>query len=38
MQMCPDCGMIYDESEYAHCPYCDNDDEIEEDEFERDQN
>ena len=23
MQMCPDCGLIYDESEYAHCPYCD---------------
>ncbi len=27
MQMCPDCGMIYDESEYAHCPYCDSEDE-----------
>lgn len=22
MQVCPDCGMIYDESEYACCPYC----------------
>ena len=22
MQMCPDCGKIYDESEYAHCPFC----------------
>ena len=22
MQQCPNCGKIYDESEYAHCPYC----------------
>ena len=22
MQQCPDCGKIYDESEYTHCPYC----------------
>ena len=22
MQMCPDCGEVYDESEYSHCPYC----------------
>lgn len=22
MQMCPDCGRIYDESDYAKCPYC----------------
>lgn len=34
MQMCPDCEKVYDESEYAHCPYCsgelydDDDDEV----------
>ncbi|MCR4607816.1 MAG: hypothetical protein K5771_08840 [Oscillospiraceae bacterium] len=22
MQMCPECGKIYDESDYARCPYC----------------
>lgn len=22
MQMCPDCGRVYDESEYTRCPYC----------------
>lgn len=22
MQMCPHCGQIYDESDYAKCPYC----------------
>lgn len=22
MQMCPDCGKVYDESEYAGCPRC----------------
>lgn len=22
MQMCPDCGYVYDESEYARCPRC----------------
>ena len=22
MQMCPECERIYDESDYAHCPYC----------------
>lgn len=26
MQMCPDCGETYDESEYAKCPYCNSDD------------
>ena len=24
MQQCGDCLKIYDESEYAHCPYCDD--------------
>lgn len=22
MQMCPNCGRVYDESEYTHCPNC----------------
>lgn len=22
MQMCPDCGKVYDESEYSRCPFC----------------
>lgn len=22
MQMCPECNRIYDESDYALCPYC----------------
>ena len=22
MSQCPYCGKVYDESEYAHCPYC----------------
>lgn len=22
MQMCPECGRYYDESEYARCPHC----------------
>lgn len=22
MTMCPNCGKVYDESEYSHCPYC----------------
>lgn len=22
MQQCPECGSVYDESEYAKCPYC----------------
>ncbi len=22
MQQCPECDMVYDESEYSHCPYC----------------
>lgn len=22
MQMCGDCGKVYDESEYSKCPYC----------------
>lgn len=22
MQMCPYCDRVYDESEYAYCPYC----------------
>ena len=22
MQMCPECGRVYDESEYSKCPYC----------------
>lgn len=22
MQQCPNCGEVYDESEYAKCPYC----------------
>ena len=22
MQMCPFCDKVYDESEYARCPYC----------------
>lgn len=26
MQMCPDCGRVYDESEYSKCPFCSNDD------------
>lgn len=27
MQMCPECGRVYDESESAGCPYCyDHDD------------
>lgn len=26
MQMCPECGRIYDESEYAKCPFCYKDD------------
>lgn len=25
MQQCPDCGRVYDESEYARCPYCSGD-------------
>ena len=32
MQMCPFCDMVYDESEYSHCPYCsgelDDDEEV----------
>ena len=24
MQMCPECGRVYDESEYTKCPYCYN--------------
>lgn len=24
--MCPDCGCVYDESDYAHCPDCYEDD------------
>lgn len=31
MQMCPDCGRIYDESDYAKCPYCDTEDFADED-------
>lgn len=23
MTMCPECDRVYDESEYARCPYCD---------------
>ena len=34
MQMCPDCGMIYDESEYAKCPFCNSDDSGMEDDYE----
>lgn len=30
MQMCPDCEKVYDESEYAQCPYCSG--ELEDDE------
>jgi len=30
MQQCGDCLKVYDESEYTHCPYCDDDDELEE--------
>ena len=30
MQMCPNCDMVYDESEYTHCPYCSG--ELEDDE------
>ena len=26
MQMCPDCGRVYDESEDGRCPYCYSDD------------
>lgn len=22
MTMCPDCGKVYDESDYAGCPFC----------------
>ena len=22
MQQCPECDMVYDESEYSKCPYC----------------
>jgi hypothetical protein len=22
MQMCGECGKVYDESEYSRCPYC----------------
>lgn len=22
MQMCPECGYVYDESDYAKCPRC----------------
>ncbi len=22
MQVCPECDMVYDESEYSSCPYC----------------
>ena len=22
MQQCPNCGSVYDESDYTHCPYC----------------
>lgn len=32
MQMCPFCDKVYDESEYAHCPYCSG--ELEEDDEE----
>jgi RNA polymerase subunit RPABC4/transcription elongation factor Spt4 len=32
MQMCPECDMVYDESEYSHCPYCSG--ELDEDEDE----
>ncbi len=34
MQQCGDCGKIYDESEYASCPYCNGEefcDDIDED-------
>jgi len=24
MQQCPDCGRVYDESEYSGCPNCDS--------------
>ncbi len=33
MQMCPDCEKVYDESEYAYCPYCSGEIEEEEEEF-----
>ena len=26
MQQCGDCLKAYDESEYTHCPYCEDDD------------
>lgn len=26
MQMCMDCGSVYDESEYCKCPFCNNED------------
>jgi len=26
MQMCPNCNRIYDESDYAKCPFCYDDD------------
>ena len=22
MQMCPECGRVYDESDYSKCPFC----------------
>ena len=33
MQMCPECDMVYDESEYSHCPYCSG--ELDEDDWMR---
>lgn len=32
MQMCPFCDKVYDESEYAHCPYCSGELEADEEE------
>lgn len=29
MQMCPECDRVYDESEYAKCPYCSGELEVE---------
>lgn len=37
MQMCPDCELYYDASEYPECPYCAGILEYDEDECEDDE-
>lgn len=34
MQMCPDCGKLYDESDYAFCPYCSGEEGFDDEELE----